>query len=129
MLILVKTDDEKNNLECIFKLTDTEDPGFEVYFERKNFREVLFGRGYSPHRVGYVLKMMNIRFPLERSVVNRILSEYKEEELVEYLRGKGFRVFKELDIGICRAIDILERRGYVVEKNGVSENFISRSNN
>lgn len=129
MLILIKTDDEKNNLECTFKLTDTEDLGFEVFFERKNFREVLFGRGFSPHRVGYVLKMMNIRFPLERSVITRFLSEYKEDELVEYLRSKGFRVYKELDIGLCRAIDVLERRGYVVEKDGMSNDFIPRSKN
>ena len=129
MLLLEKIDEEGNNLDCTFRLKDTEDVEFEAYFERKNFREVLFGRGYSPHRVGSVLRMMNIRFPIEISSRRCMQTEYKEDEMIDYLRALGFKVYKDLEMKADKIVNILVERGYVVERNDPGQDFFPKSKN
>lgn len=96
-------------------MVDSEVPGFVVYFDRRNFRDVLFAAGFSSNRVGFVLTLLNIKFPLDHARCKRgSVSDYSESVLVEYLRAKGLTVCRDLPVNVSEVSLYLEQRGYVV---------------
>jgi len=97
-----------------------EDGAFLCMFSRDTFRESLTGLGRSSNWVGSILRLFNKKYPLpftacSMSKFERALAIRGESGFAEYLRFKGFKVVKPLDVTDREIIDFLESKGYIVE--------------
>jgi len=93
---------------------------FSVRFSRDTFRESLTALGRSSNWVGSILRILLKRYPspypvYSRSSFERAVDVYGESGFAEYLRSKGFRVVKPLDVTDREIVDFLESKGYIVE--------------
>ncbi|GER94657.1 hypothetical protein A45J_2421 [hot springs metagenome] len=102
--------------DAVFELY--EDGNHLVTFCFKTIREDLGAVGRGENWIGSILRLLDKYYPRkyscpiqERSSLDRI----GEERLVEYLRSKGFRVFKHFDISDKEIVRYLESKGYFVE--------------
>jgi len=110
-----KLDLDQPNSTARFRLTHTSEL-LDVVFTYSTFRESLESLGFSPHRIGSVLRLLHRLYPYPFREVNISLADsYLDKKLIELLRSCGFVVRKiDFDIDIPSAIKILELKGYVV---------------
>ena len=89
-------------------------------FKRSEFRESLSSLGRGNNWVGSILKLFLKKYPPPsrvsiRSDFERAVDKYGAEGFADYLRSKGFRVTRKLDVADIEIISFLERNGYDVE--------------
>lgn len=112
---LVKIDLDMDNLEARYELTHEEEK-IKVVFQRKKIRQALDWLGFSSHRIGYIIRLINKQFPIERNKYIVTSNErFSDEYLISYLEFNGFKIMKrEERINVIEAVEILQSRGYVV---------------
>jgi hypothetical protein len=97
-------------------------------FTRINLREKLEScactLGFSSNWIGSILRQLNKKYPVpypelneKRSDLQRLIDRIGFDGLAEYLRSKGLRVTKKLNIPDREIIKVLEKEGY--EINGL----------
>lgn len=112
---LEKLDKGKSNNDSRYRLVNIED-GIDVIITYKSFREVLERLGFSSHRIGYIVKLINKLYPLDFKHLRIPIEEkISDNELIAFLKFYGFTVRKiEEKVSLSEAIRILEQRGYKV---------------
>ena len=117
MFIIEKCEEDQDNLSSTFKLVDTDSDGSAVFFNRSNFREVLSAVGFSPQRVGCVLRILNSKYPIEHVNIRRGgVSAFGDSVLIDFLRQHGYSVCRNLAVNAKEVVLELERRGYCVRR-------------
>lgn len=108
--------DDSSDPDAVFELYDN--GNLLTKFSRKTFREDLRFVGRGENWIGSILHLFSKKYPRKYScpTQNRsLLDRIGEERLVEYLRSKGFRVFKNLEVSDRDIIRCLETMGYSIE--------------
>ena len=101
---------------------------FELYqgeqlllrFNRSNFRQkfedLASSLGRSSNWIGSMLRLFLKNFPPPFPEPSRTgVDRYSHFTLAEYLKSKGFRVFRPLDLSDAEIVSHLEAKGYYVE--------------
>lgn len=93
---------------------------FLAQFTRATFREKLEGLSRGSNWIGSILRLLNQKYPLPLkpyviSSLERVVGHLGERGIADYLRSKGLRVIKELDVPDRDLIKFLELEGYIVE--------------
>ena len=96
-----------------------EDGLYLCQFSRFTLRECLVSVGRSSNWVGSILRIFLKKFPAPYPInsctpLERVISIFGEFGLADYLRAKGYRVVKPIDVSDNLIIDYLESKGYVV---------------
>lgn len=91
-----------------------------VSFTRATLRDSLTSLGRSSNWVGAMVRLFHRQFPLpyppyQRSNFERAIELLREDGIASYLRAKGFRVVKLMDVPDEELIAYLEAHGYTVE--------------
>lgn len=113
--MLTKLDVENENSVSRFRLVNSDD-ALDVVITYKSFRSVLEDQGFSSHRIGYIVKLINKLYPLDvQKFIVPIEDKYTDSQLVEFLQFYGFTV-KKLDVklDILTAMEIIKKRGYEI---------------
>lgn len=95
-------------------------------FTRQNLREKLeacaLTSGYSSNWIGSVLRLLNKKYPVpcpesneKRSDLQRLIDRIGFDGLADYLRSKGLRVTKKLNVPDREIVKALEKEGYEVQ--------------
>lgn len=91
-------------------------------FSRKSFREDLQILGRGDGWIGSILRLFNRAYPALAAArinpappIDDILHSLGERGIADYLRYKGYTVYKRLDVPDETLINLLLARGYVVE--------------
>jgi len=110
-----KLNNEDDNQSATFRLIDPESNPSSIFFNRSNFRKVFESLGYSSQRIGSVLRVLNVKFPIEHLRVRRGgVSNFSDSVLVEFLRWHGYLVCRDIPVSIEEVIKEFERRGFMV---------------
>ncbi len=90
--------------------------GVDAIFTRDNFREVLEGLGFSPQRIGHVVKLINKidPLPVRPKTSPSDLAHYSESFLINYMRKKGFEIYIKIPVSDEDIIFWLESKGFTV---------------
>jgi hypothetical protein len=130
--VLTKLDVEKDNLNSRFRLVNSAE-NLNVTITYLNFRSVLENEGFSSHRIGCIVRLLNKLYPLDVKRLRPTLSErYNDDQLIEFLKYFGFSVKKRDDnLDIHTALKMLEERGYEVRGvfNGLHYETTIQNNN
>jgi len=95
-------------------------------FTRKNLREKLevcaSTCGFSSNWIGSILRILNKKYPVpypesneKRSDLQRLIDRIGFDGLADYLRSKGLRVTKKLNVPDREIMKVLEKEGYEVQ--------------
>jgi hypothetical protein len=95
---------------------------FLIRIRRNNLREDLRNAGRGENWIGSILRILDKQFPLSVKPSAPSVPSDKDifrrrgnDGLAEYLRSKGFRVFKRLSVPDRQIIEHLENEGYCIE--------------
>lgn len=108
--------EDPSSSDAVFELY--EDGNFLVKFSRRSFRQSLERLGRSSQWIGSILRLLDKYYPRKYSCPSQnrsLLDRMGEERLVDYLRSKGFRVFKNFEVSDKDIVRHLEQKGYFVE--------------
>ena len=109
-----------------YRIVPLSDDVFELYefdklltkFTRSTFRKDLESIGRGNNWIGSILRLFLKKYPSnhvcpiqQRSECDRIGAD----RLLAYLRSKGFRVFKNLQVSDKQIIEHLELKGFLIE--------------
>jgi len=89
-----------------------------VKFARRSVREKLESLGRGNNWIGSILRLLEKKYPFKYSCPSQNRSLFErigEERLSDYLRFKGFRVFKNLEVTDRDIVRYLETKGYSIE--------------
>lgn len=116
MIELIKYEEDKPNSEALFRLIVV-DECIDVYISYKSFRSVLENLNFSSQRIGYVVRLLNKKFPLEVNKFKQSFEDhFTDKKLIDFLSFHGFLINKVDDrLDIFIAIKMLESRGYEVK--------------
>lgn len=95
-------------------------------FTRKNLREKLeacaYVWGFSSNWIGSILRILNKKYPVpypesieKRSDLQRLIDRIGFDGLADYLRSKGLRVTKKLNVPDREIMQALENEGYEIQ--------------
>jgi len=95
-------------------------------FTRQNLREKLeacaLTSGFSSNWIGSMLRLLNQKYPVpypkesdQRSGLQRLIDRIGFDGLADYLRSKGLRVTKKLNVSDKEILKALEKEGYEVQ--------------
>lgn len=92
-------------------------------FSRRQFREKLeetaHSLGSSSNWICSILRLFHKKFPpavvSRNHSVTEILSSMSDDRFLEYLRSRGFRVYRPIKISVVDIVKHLENKGYCVE--------------
>lgn len=108
--------EDPSSPDAVFELY--EDGNLLVTFSFKTFREDLRLVGRGENWIGSILRLFLKKHPRkysypisQRSVLDRL----GEDKLVDYLRSKGFRLVKPLNVSDKEIVRYLEAKGYFIE--------------
>ena len=89
-----------------------------VVFTRGTFRQSLTSLGRSSQWIGSILRLFLKRYPppvrpeAPKSPLERVVDRLGESGLADYLRSKGMKVVKPLNVSDWSVIEFLESKGY-----------------
>jgi hypothetical protein len=108
--------EDPSSPDAVFELY--EDGNHLVTFSFKTFREDLRTVGRGENWIGSILRLFLKKYPRKYSCPSQnrsLLDRIGEERLVQYLRFKGFRVSKNLEVSDKDIVRYLETKGYSIE--------------
>lgn len=96
-----------------------EDNSLLCKFSRENFQQNLNDLGRGSNWTGSVLRLLNKKYPFQRTFpprtpFERDVDAYGESGFADYLRSKGMRVVKPISTPDSKIIDFLESKGYEI---------------
>jgi hypothetical protein len=110
--------------EGIFQLY--EDGELLCEFTRLSFRERMEFLGRGPNWIGSMLRLFHRTYPMTfketmRSPLDKVRNSLGDHGIADYLRQKGYHVFRPLPVPDDELISYVKSRGYIVEHGGVRE--------
>jgi hypothetical protein len=125
-----------------YKITQRYEGIFELFeegvclckFRRDNFRECMDSLSRGSNWVGAILRIFLKQYPAPvthnvRSDFERLCDKLGESGLAEYMRSKGLKVVKNINISDDEIIKFLESKGYIIEGLVGDVYYDSRINN
>jgi hypothetical protein len=112
----------KTNDNITFQLYENSNHLFD--FTRKNMREAFEyyanANDLSSKWIGAVMRIFWKKYPApivrkERTDLERLVDKIGIEGIADYLRSKGLRVVKKLNVRDDQLVELLESHGYLVE--------------
>jgi|WetSurMetagenome_2_1015567.scaffolds.fasta_scaffold00012_37 hypothetical protein len=113
---------------ALYRIEQTVAGSFKLYesgqfvaeFTRSTFRQELDKLGRGSNWVGSILRLLSKKYPLPSKKIvppskNQKLLRIGEDRLVDYLKSRGFRVYKYQEIDDRSIIEFLEAKGYCIE--------------
>jgi hypothetical protein len=106
---------------------------FLVSFSRTSFRESVESLNRSSNCIGSILRIFPKQYPppvthTVRSDFEKLCDKLGESGLTEYMRTKGLKVVKKINISYDEIIKFLESKGYIIEGLVGDIYYDSRSN-